>query len=307
MTTSRPTLDPGATDGSEEPNLLGASATLPGGRKGRLRGRRGQSPGPDGAQTRSDDQPERNAGPRSSASSPIKGVVIAIAAVLIFAAMPVVTSAFKRTPSDKIGVSYSGGPFSGSTFQRVVDPGAGYFFNGFWSHLYLYPAGSISYSMPDPSAEAGILERAEVVFPSSDHVPVTVTVTVHYRLNRDDIASFHESVGAAHAAHTDEGWAQMERQVIRSALSGSVQETLAGTDTESLISASDSVTQLESSMATRLGERLEAATGGRFFCAPEHSPGDLCGDPVVVIGSVEVPTWAGPNADRADEGAGPGD
>lgn len=304
MTTSRPTLDPGAAGGSEEPDILGASATVSAGRKARRGIRRAQRSGPEGAPTHSADDPGRTEQPSSSAS-PVKGAVVVVLAVLAFAFMPVVSSAFKRTPADRIGVSYSGGPFSGSSFQRVVDPGAGYFFNGFWGHLYLYPAGAVSYSMPDASSDAGLLESSEVVFPSSDHVPVTLTVSAHYRLNRDDIRGFHEAVGAPHEAYTEEGWERMERQVLRAALSGSVQEALAAFDSDALTSDPEIVSQVEESVATRFGERLESATGGSFFCSPDHEPGDPCDAPAVVVGSVEVPTWAGPNADQAGEGTTP--
>lgn len=296
-------MESGALDGSEEPTILGASATLPGGRKARKDARKQGRSAPDGGPSEGKARGVGTKRTRRGSGSPVKGAAIVAVLIAIFAFMPIIASGFKRTPADRFGIAYSGGPFSGSSFQRVVDPGTGFFFNGFWGHLYLYPAGVAAYSMPNPAPDAGLLEASEVVHPTSDHVPVTVTLTAHYRLNQDELQAFHESLGAQHEAHTDEGWEEMERQVVRSAVSASLQEALAAHDAESLISDPDLIAHIEEEVATRLGERLEATAGGRFLCSPDHRSGAPCGDPAVVIGSVDVPTWAGPNADRASGNA----
>ena len=57
-------------------------------------------------------------------------IVVLLAAAL--AGVPLLRSAFQRTPKDRVGISYGGGPVEGVHFQKIVAPGSGLFFNGFF-------------------------------------------------------------------------------------------------------------------------------------------------------------------------------
>lgn len=302
MTSPRPTLETGALDGSEEPTVLGASPTLQGGRKARRQARKAR---------RTDGAPTQPAGStsastkRSGSGSPLKGVLLAALAILLFALAPTVTSAFKRSPADRIGVSYSGGPISGVQFQRVVEPGEGLFFNGFFSNLYLYPAGVSTYEIPNREAGAGFLEAERIVVPSSDRVPVTVELTINYRLNRDLLQGFHESLGLEHEATTPEGWDSMERIVIRAALAGAAEGAMRNHSAEELDSDPEVLATLQTEIAEGTAHHILESTGDRYFCAPDHEPGQPCAAPRVIVSSMDIPEWARPGAEApggADQG-----
>ena len=72
-------------------------------------------------------------------------LVLVLVPILVVALYPVVAGAFKKTPRDKFGISYGGGPIEGTHFQRIVKPGSGLFFNGWFDSLYLYPADQRNY------------------------------------------------------------------------------------------------------------------------------------------------------------------
>lgn len=290
MTSSRPTLETGALDGSEEPTVLGASPTLQGGRKAKRQARKARRSGTDGAPTQPADSP--SAPPtRSQGTSPLKGMLLAGLAILLFALAPLVSTAFKRTPADQIGVSYSGGPLSGTEFQRVVEPGKGLFFNGFFSKLYLYPAGVSTYEIPNREDGAGFLEAEKVVVPTSDRVPVTLVLTFNYRLNRDLLQGFHESLGLEHEAHTPEGWDRMERVVLRSAIAGGAEGAIRNHEVEALVSDPEILPTLQTEIAEATAHRLLESTGARYFCSPDHEAGGPCAAPRVTISSLDLPEW----------------
>ena len=62
----------------------------------------------------------------------------------------------KKTPRDKIGISYGGGPIEGQHFQQVVEPGHGLFINGFADKLYLYPVTQRNYIISQRTDEGDI-------------------------------------------------------------------------------------------------------------------------------------------------------
>ena len=58
---------------------------------------------------------------------------------------PAFIGGLKKTPRNMIGISYGGGPFEAAHYQRIVQPGSGLFFNGFYDPLYLYPSDQVNY------------------------------------------------------------------------------------------------------------------------------------------------------------------
>src|SRR5687768_13975878 len=98
-----------------------------------------------------------------------RAVAVALALVLL-ALVPVVASAFKKTPRDRIGISYGGGPFEATHFQRIVQPGSGLSFNGFFDALYLYPADQVNYIISKDSNVGASQTPDSVVAPTQDRV-----------------------------------------------------------------------------------------------------------------------------------------
>lgn len=125
-------------DGSVEPMALGASATIP---VDKGRGGRSKRSGEERRRTLPSFRP---------------GMVVGVVAVLViaFAFVPMLASSLKKTPRDKVGISYGGGPFEGAHFQRIVMPGSNLFFNGWFDPLYLYPADQQNYIVAGPTASS---------------------------------------------------------------------------------------------------------------------------------------------------------
>ena len=72
---------------------------------------------------------------------------------MLLALVPVVISGLEKTPRDKVGISYGGGPSRESHFQRIVQPGSSLFWNGVFDSLYLYPADQQNYIISKTTAE----------------------------------------------------------------------------------------------------------------------------------------------------------
>ena len=129
-------------------------------------------------------------------SRPILGISLIVLVAVVFAGLPLLKSAFARTPKDRIGISYGGGPIEGVHFQKIVEPGHGLFFNGFFDSLYLYPADQLNYILaPKPTKDGKDTTPDAVVAPTSDRVNVSYQVAVYYRLNTDKLRDFHEEFG----------------------------------------------------------------------------------------------------------------
>ena len=132
-------------DDDDEP-VLGTAPTLS---KAEAAGRR-----PTGAGSSSDGTPPRDRRAKRR-SRPVMGLAVVVLLAAALAGVPLLRSAFQRTPKDRVGISYGGGPVEGVHFQKIVAPGSGLFFNGFFDSLYLYPADQLNYILADTPGTKG--------------------------------------------------------------------------------------------------------------------------------------------------------
>ena len=237
--------------------------------------------------------------------------LVAVPIVLIgLALVPTFTSGLKKTPRDRVGISYGGGPFEGVHFQRMVQPGSNLFFNGFFDSLYLYPSDQVNYIVPQQptpppttqttqttqagqqqaQAQASQLPADGVVAPTRDRVQVSYQVAVYFKLNIDELRDFHEQLGLRYQAYTTDGWNNLIRDTFRQQIENALQEETRNVDVADLVGNADLLVQLQDNVQTKLTQRLETALGQRFFCAPTFRPGRDCGDPTFVIKRVDIPT-----------------
>ena len=241
--------------------------------------------------------------------------LVVVPIVLIgLALVPTFNSGLKKTPRDRVGISYGGGPFEGVHFQRLVQPGSNLFFNGFFDSLYLYPSDQVNYIVPQQptpppttqttqttqagqqQAQAGQQAQASqpaadaVVAPTSDRVQVTYQVAVYFKLNIDELRDFHEQLGLRYQAYTTNGWNNLIRDTFRQQIENALQEETRKVAVADLVGNADLLVELQDDVQTKLTQRLETALGQRFFCAPTFRPGDDCGDPTFVIKRVDIPT-----------------
>ena len=268
--------------GVPEPEALGASASYPAepSRRRARRAKGGDGSGGDAARR-----------PRSSGSgrSPLKTLAVVAVVIVGLALVPLVAGSLKKTPKDRIGISYGGGPIESASFQRVVQPGSRLFFNGFFDPLYLYPSDQQNYIVSTVASEGAKPRPDAVVAPSKDRVQVSYQVAVYYRLNTDLLRPFHEQFGLKYQAYTAAGWTQLIEDTFRQQLENAIQEETRRYAVADIYGDATLLLKIQSSVQATLSDRLELAMGKRYFCSPTFRPGGECNDPTFVIKKVDLP------------------
>ncbi len=259
---------PSDDDGVEDP--LGAAATLPG-----KRGDRSSSDAP------------RRTGRRRGGKLALAAAAIVI---LLLALVPAVTSTLAKTPRDRIGISYGGGPIEGAHFQKIVQPGSGLFFNGLFDDLYLYPADQRNYIISAADADDGDDPTAGVVTaPTKDQVQVGYQVAVYYRLNTDLLREFHEELGLKYSAYTTAGWNDLIQDTFRQQIEAALQEQTRRYDVADLFGNVEVLLDLQQQVEQSVSTGLVDALGAEFFCSPTFEPGGECGSPTFVVKKIDIP------------------
>jgi regulator of protease activity HflC (stomatin/prohibitin superfamily) len=216
--------------------------------------------------------------------------LVLIPVVLVGLALaPTFLSGLKKTPRDRVGISYGGGPFEGVHFQRIVEPGSNLFFNGFFDTLYLYPSDQVNYIVSDQQGREAQATDA-VVAPTRDRVQASYQVAVYFKLNTDELQDFHEQLGLRYEAYTTGGWNDLINDTFRQQIENALQEETRKVDVADLVGNADLLVDLQDNVQSKLTQRLEDALGRQFFCAPTFGPGGDCGDPTFVIKKVDIPT-----------------
>jgi hypothetical protein len=265
--------DLGRLDGSEEPSPLGAAEPLMVGRETR---------------------PAGSGGGRLSSLRPKKhhswkwwllvGVVVV---ALLFA--PGFVSGLKKTPKNRIGISYGGGPFESAHFQRIVQPGSSLFFNGFFDPLYLYPSDQQNYIISLTKGVGATRSPDSVVAPTADRVAVTYQVAVYFTLNTKLLRQFHEQLGLRYKAYTSQGWYNLVRDTFRQQIENALQEETRQIQVADLYGSADKLVGLQTRVQQKISQRLQSALGARFFCSPAFVRTGVCGDPTFIIKAVSIP------------------
>jgi regulator of protease activity HflC (stomatin/prohibitin superfamily) len=267
---------PGVPDPEQEEDVLGAAPTEPAPKKRRLRlGRSGEQSGP-------------------TLRLPLKrrGVVILVLVlvpILIVALLPTVAGAFKKTPRDKFGISYGDGPIEGVHFQRVVKPGSGLFFNGFFDKLYLYPADQRNYIVSKAKNQGSTRGSDSIIAPSRDRVPVEYQVAVYFKLDSDRLRDFHEQLGLKYSAYTSSGWDRLIQDTFRQQIENALQAETRRYDVADIYANAELLAQIQGEVQKSLKERLTNALGEDYFCGPKFHPRGKCSAPIFVIKKADVP------------------
>lgn len=255
-------------DDPDAPSVLGAAAPVLVERQRRKR-REGSS-----------------SGPRSMPG--IKTVGAALVGLILLALLPSFASGFARTPRDRVGISYGGGPFEGSHFQKIVQPGSNLFWNGFSDPLYLYPSDQQNYIISKDKTE-GAKNTDSVLAPSKDRVQVEYQVATYFKLNTDALRDFHEELGLKYKAYTRSGWDALIKDTFRQQIEGALQEETRRLDVADLYGDADQLVALQDRLQETVSSRLVSAVGHEFFCSPTYVPGSTCDDPTIVVKSIDIP------------------
>jgi regulator of protease activity HflC (stomatin/prohibitin superfamily) len=270
------TRDGDKSEPAREDDVLGAAPTEPAPKKRRLRlPRRGEQLG-------------------KRLRLPLKrtGVVVLVLVlvpILLVALAPMVAGAFKKTPRDQFGISYGGGPFEGTHFQRVVNPGSGLFFNGWFDKLYLYPADQRNYIISKVKGEGSTQRADSIVAPSQDRVPVEYQVAVYFKLDSDRLQEFHEELGLKYKAYTSDGWSKLLQETFRQQIENALQAETRRYNVADIYANPELLGQIQSEVQRSLKDRLVNALGKDYFCGPKFRPGGKCSDPTFVIKRADIP------------------
>jgi regulator of protease activity HflC (stomatin/prohibitin superfamily) len=265
-----------ASEPEQEDDVLGAAPTEPATKKRRLR------------------LPRIGDGSKAPLRLPLKRrgfviLVLVLVPILVSALLPAVAGAFKKTPRDKFGISYGDGPIEGVHFQRIVKPGSGLFFNGWFDKLYLYPADQRNYIVSKAKNQGSTKGSDSIVAPSRDRVQVEYQVAVYFKLDSDRLRDFHEQLGLKYQAYTSSGWDKLIQDTFRQQIENALQAETRRYDVADIYANPDLLVQIQTEVQRSLKERLVTALGRDYFCGPTFKPGGKCTEPTFVIKKADVP------------------
>ena len=209
--------------------------------------------------------------------------------IILLAFTPAFISGLKKTPRNRIGISYGGGPFEATHFQRIIQPGSGLFFNGFFDQLFLYPSDQQNYIVSQNYGVGSSLKPDSIVAPTKDRVQATYQVAVYFKLDTDRLRAFHEQLGIQYKAYTPAGWNRLIRDTFRQQIENTLQEETRRVDVADLFGSAELLVSLQDRVQVKLSQRLHTALGQQFFCAPTFNPDGKCGDPTFTIKAVTLP------------------
>jgi hypothetical protein len=210
--------------------------------------------------------------------------------VLALALAPTVLSSLKKTPRDRYGISYGGGPFEGSRYQRIVQPGSNLFFNGLFDQLYLYPSDQQNYIISKDAGQGAVTGADSVTAPTSDRVQVEYQVATFFKLNSRLLRNFHEQLGLKYRAYTSDGWSSMLQDTLRQQIESAIQQETRRHTVAELIGDADVLDTVQTAIQRTIARQLIASLGREYFCGPNHVPGRPCGPITFVIKRVDIPT-----------------
>ncbi|MEQ1785423.1 MAG: SPFH domain-containing protein [Acidimicrobiales bacterium] len=260
------------TDGPDPADIdpLGAAATRPVGAAATPRRRR----------------PRRPRLPRRGGLLLKVGLVVAVA--LFLAIAPALRSSVTKTPQNRVGISYGGGPVEAAHFQRVVQPGSGLFVNGLFDQLYLYPSDTQTYIVSKDAAE-GTTADDSISSPSRDRVLVEYQVAVYFKLNTDRLQDFHEQFGLQYSAFKANGWNRLIRDTFRQQIENALQEETRKYDVADVYANADDLAAIQGDVEQKVSDRLIEALGQPYFCGPTFVPGQTCEPPTFIIKKIDIP------------------
>jgi hypothetical protein len=273
-----------------KPHPLGAAATMAVSRESR-RARRLRRAGGGGGDTPASTGPAGTQPPRPPSRFGVgQKLLAAVIVVLLLAFGPAFVSGLKKTPRNMIGISYGGGPFEGAHFQKIVKPGSGLFFNGWFDPLYLYPSDQQNYIISLNPRVGATRGKDSLIAPTSDRVLLTYQVAVYFKLNTDLLRQFHEQLGLQYKAYTTTGWNNMLQDTFRQQVENAVQQETRKYAVADLYGNAKLLAQLQNAVQTSLAQKLISALGEPYFCAPTFHTGGVCDPPTFIVKQIDIPS-----------------
>ena len=218
-----------------------------------------------------------------------RGVVVVGAAVVALVLLTTLLGSVRKTPRDKIGISYGGGPIEGQHFQRIVQPGSNLFVNGFADKLFLYPVTQRNYIISKRTDEGDVQGEDFVTAPSKDRIPIQFEAAAYFKLNTDKLRKFHEQIGLKYSAYTDDGWDRMLNNSFRQQIEFAFQREARKYDAADIYANSDVLSTIQQEVGTTLKENVNEVLGDEYFCGPTFESGHGCPQFTFTIKGIDVP------------------
>lgn len=214
------------------------------------------------------------------------GPIILVAIVLVVVATLVTMAlAMGKTDRNEIGIVYGGGPFEGRHFQQVLQPGSPLTFLGWFDPMYTYPVTQRSYIISKTEGDVtGVVTAA-----SKDRVKVDYEVATYFRLNTDQLQSFHEILGLKYLAWTDAGWDQLLQESFKQQIEFALQRESRRWDVADIFANEQALLDIQRNVGISLKSNVEEVLGGEYFCGVDFRPGQTCPNFTFVIKSVLPP------------------
>lgn len=211
-------------------------------------------------------------------------LVIVVVGALLFA------DPLRKTPADKIAISYGGGMFEGAQYQQTVEPGSGLVFNGLFDKWYEYPTTQRNYIVSSVEGEGDRANVDGIRAFTSDKVETVTELTVTFKLNTNEIRDFHEKIGLKFNAWEDDGWDRMLNDNFRQPLENSVQQVIRQFDVDKIASDTEVLTQVQDAVESTLKAEVNKLLGGDYFCGPGFEIGqEDCPNFKVVVKRISLP------------------
>jgi regulator of protease activity HflC (stomatin/prohibitin superfamily) len=211
------------------------------------------------------------------------------AGIVVLALLSALAGSVKKTPQDRIGISYGGGPVEGQHFQAVRRPGSSLFLNGFLDKLYLYPVTQRNYIISKRADEGDVKGEDSVTAPSKDRIPVTFQVAVYFKLNTNQLRKFHEQIGLKYRAWTEDGWERMLHDSFRQQIEFALQREARTYDIADVYAKNDVLSSIQQNIGSALKENVSDILGDEYFCGPTFQSGRGCPDFTFVVKEIAIP------------------
>lgn len=212
-------------------------------------------------------------------------------AVLILAFITLVvgfiTLSWESVPPDKIMLHYTGGPFDGTKFVEVVQPGTSTKIYGLSENFWFLPTTQRNYIF-DKNPETGDKGTVDfIIGVSKDNVQFEFELAAYFKLNLDPqtLRQFFEQVCLHdHCYDLDEGhgWDKMLAQYFRPQIENAVRLEAGKYTREELYRDPDTLRTMQKDIEKMLKDAINDNIGGDYFCGPDSSVGN-CTDFAVIL------------------------
>lgn len=231
--------------------------------------------------------PNENYSPKLLAAA-ITGVILVLFVILMI--LPIGLNPLRKTPADKIAISYGGGPFEGNEYQRIVNPGSGITFNGWFDKWYEYPTTQRNYIVSSDPAEGDRAQVDHITAKDANRVNEDVELTVTFKLNTSKLRPFHEQIGLKYEAWEDEGWDKMLGDNFRQPLNNAVLQKIREYTTDQIASSTEVLPAVQAAIEATLKNDVTQLLGDEYFCGPTYELNStVCPNFKVVIKSINPP------------------